>query len=336
TEYEQEVAGDVNQLLVLNTSGKPLYLMPGEVISGGKQDRTIGEEVVIKSSDQPAPIGVFCVEQGRWQGRSVAQLAELISVEGVSISAAAGGTGASVEEVDVTAVAEAANRGQFVASVGQVSKDVRLAVQAKKAQGKVWESVGQLNAVVGNDSASSNLSAVFSKGDIAENLAKYIERLRSVGETNQIVGVAVAVNGKMLSVDVFESTPLFRKLWPKLLKSYALDAVAATGAKDDADPATFCTIDQCLAFVAAARAGKTEADKSADGAVVSRTDSQAAASFAYYDAEVAEETGIAAGVATGGAGFGGGGGFGNVNPAPANGNNAGTTAQPVHSSILAN
>jgi hypothetical protein len=26
-------------------------------------------------------------------------------------------------------------------------------------------------------------------------------------------------------MDVFESTPLFRKLWPKLLKSYALDAV---------------------------------------------------------------------------------------------------------------
>ena len=42
----------------------------------------------------------------------------------------------------------------------------------------------------------------------------------------------VAINGKIESVDIFESTPLFRKLWPKLLQSYALDALHASDAVD--------------------------------------------------------------------------------------------------------
>ena len=39
----------------------------------------------------------------------------------------------------------------------------------------------------------------------------------------------VAVNGRFEQIDVFESTPLFNKLWPKLLKSYALDAANTNG-----------------------------------------------------------------------------------------------------------
>ena len=57
--------GEVNTLMVINTSDKPLYLMPGEVIYGGKQNRTIGEELVIQPSDKPTPIDAYCVEQGR-------------------------------------------------------------------------------------------------------------------------------------------------------------------------------------------------------------------------------------------------------------------------------
>ena len=53
-------------------------------------------------------------------------------------------------------------------------------------------------------------------------------------QVSESVGVIVAVSGEMHSLDVFESTPLFQKLWPKLLKSYALDA--ANNASDDSAP----------------------------------------------------------------------------------------------------
>jgi hypothetical protein len=59
-------------------------------------------------------------------------------------------------------------------------------------------------------------------------------------------------------MDVFESTPLFRKLWPKLLKSYALDAVN----EETAGTATkAATQNQAIAFLretAKANSGQVE------------------------------------------------------------------------------
>lgn len=55
----------VNTLLVRNKSDRPLYLMPGEIVVGGSQDRTIGNEIVIQPNTEPVPIDVFCVEHGR-------------------------------------------------------------------------------------------------------------------------------------------------------------------------------------------------------------------------------------------------------------------------------
>ena len=65
----RDCQNQVNELLVVNRSEKPLYLMPGEVIIGGDQDRTIGQELVIAADGKPIAIDVFCVEHGRWGGR---------------------------------------------------------------------------------------------------------------------------------------------------------------------------------------------------------------------------------------------------------------------------
>ena len=65
-----EVQGDVNRLVLKNSSSKPLYLMPGEIIVGGKQDRTIAQETIIAPGPKLVPIDVFCVEHGRWSGRA--------------------------------------------------------------------------------------------------------------------------------------------------------------------------------------------------------------------------------------------------------------------------
>ncbi len=39
-----EAAADVNRLTLVNRSQRPLYLMPGEIVVGGKQDRSIAKE----------------------------------------------------------------------------------------------------------------------------------------------------------------------------------------------------------------------------------------------------------------------------------------------------
>src|SRR5213592_4751072 len=60
----------VNQLVLINRSKRPLLLLAGELVSGGKQDRVIGKDRIVPVGAPPLPLDVFCVEHGRWTGSS--------------------------------------------------------------------------------------------------------------------------------------------------------------------------------------------------------------------------------------------------------------------------
>src|SRR5262249_47712787 len=57
--------GAVNSLTFVNQSPQPVFVLAGEVILGGKQDRIIGRNTVVPAkTTQEVP--VYCVEHGRW------------------------------------------------------------------------------------------------------------------------------------------------------------------------------------------------------------------------------------------------------------------------------
>src|SRR5258708_35789002 len=56
---------------------------------------------------------------------------------------------------------------------------------------------------------------------IEQNYQSLIKQLRD----RKAVGVVVAVNGRIIWCDVFASTELLEKYWPKLVRSYASEAV---------------------------------------------------------------------------------------------------------------
>ena len=60
----------VNQLMLINNSSRPLLLLAGEIVSGGKQDRVIGKDRIVPAESDPIDLSVFCVEPGRWVGTS--------------------------------------------------------------------------------------------------------------------------------------------------------------------------------------------------------------------------------------------------------------------------
>src|SRR6266436_3808758 len=63
-------SASVNQLVLINRSKRPLLLLAGELVSGGKQDRIIGKDRIVPVGAEPLPLDVFCVEHGRWTGDS--------------------------------------------------------------------------------------------------------------------------------------------------------------------------------------------------------------------------------------------------------------------------
>jgi hypothetical protein len=284
---EQENA-DVNHLMVLNRSDKPLYLMPGEIIYGGEQDRTIGEEAIIPPGKKPVAIEVYCVEQGRWASRDDAETSE-------ALVRLAGSSGQSLDAKARQKLAEEAKQGKFVAHAGSLTKGGRAAVQEGKGQQEVWKKVGEANASSGAQSQSDAFTANYTNPQVLQQLQAYVKALeRPVGNHRQVVGAIVAINGKVEAVDVFQSTPLFQKIWPKLLKSHALDAFDVAG---EADAKKTCTPSDANEFLRTAMQATVEKKSNSQGGlVVTKRDSEKVMSFS---------------AGMGGMGMGGmGGGFG--------------------------
>jgi hypothetical protein len=267
------VAGQVNRLVVTNESGKPLYLMPGETITGGKQDRTLAQSLVIANDGKPVEVNVFCVEHGRWALRSEGQTAQL----------AASLYGLKTDAKQTIELSKAAAGGQLVLGGTTVTKDNRLQINAGSTQSDVWDNVAKINVATGNLSSSGAYTENFFSKDVTDKFQPYVTALeKSVAGTERIVGVVVAVDGRIELADVFESTPLFRKLWPKLLKSYALDALGSAKPDDKA-----CADGEALAFLKQAQSAAVEKSDQQPGVIVVTRSSDRVASFSCAPADAA-------------------------------------------------
>ena len=191
----------VNSLVLVNNSKRPLLLLAGEIVTGGKQDRVIGKDRIVPPQSDPIDLGVFCVEPGRW-------------------------------------VAHSEKFGGF-SNLAQPS--VRINAMANQNQQMVWDSVRESQAKVAQNvpaaapAIGGTTSYAMSMNGRAINtevdkIAAPIERdyrnvIRELRDKNA-VGVVVAVNGEILWADIFASTDLLDRYWQKLVRSYAAEAIS--------------------------------------------------------------------------------------------------------------
>ena len=204
-------SAEVNRLALTNKSGKPLVLIAGEMILGGKQDRIVGHDCIIESSNTPVPLDVFCVEHGRWSGGAA-----------FGENVAAGGSGNGRDA--------GASRTVDVMAAPLALPNIREKAQAKKSQDEVWSAVAETVTVNATSSPTGNLNSVYKDKRVNTKLDGYERAFRDRLSAGNIVGVVAAIDGKIVSADVFANHSLFQAYWPKMLKSYALEAVSITRA----------------------------------------------------------------------------------------------------------
>ncbi|MCK4252596.1 hypothetical protein KAX97_14200 [candidate division WOR-3 bacterium] len=65
----EQTNASVPTVIIKNIGTKPIYIMAGEIIIGGKQDRMVSFDVLIPKGKEVA-VSVKCVEHGRWHGKS--------------------------------------------------------------------------------------------------------------------------------------------------------------------------------------------------------------------------------------------------------------------------
>lgn len=105
--------------------------------------------------------------------------------------------------------------------------NIREKAQAKKSQDEVWSAVSETVTVNAAASATLTLNSVYENKRVNRKLSNYERAFGNKLMNRNVVGVVAAVGGKIISADVFGSHSLFQAYWPKMLKSYALEAVSA-------------------------------------------------------------------------------------------------------------
>jgi len=196
----REIADEsVNDLTFINKSEQPVFILAGEVIIGGKQDRIIGANTIIPANTTQS-VPVFCVEHGRWDN-------------------------SSKEFTTAKALAHGRLRGKA----------------SYEAQGAVWQEVAAKNQkrkTTNDTDTYRKVAQQQSDGSNAGYTKKIGEALAKIppADRARMVGYVIALNGKVATVDMFQSPRLFRKLETKLLKSYVTEAIDIVASKDAKPP----------------------------------------------------------------------------------------------------
>jgi len=207
---------EVNQLVLVNNSDRPLLLLAGEIVTGGKQDRIIGADRLVPAKSDPIDLSVFCVEPGRWVERT-AQFSSMHS---------------QMAQPSVRVPAMAAKDQQEVWNkVASTSQTVEVTAGAPLVQADNADLGGARH---GTTSYAARMAAPRVQAKIDSVAGNYDNILRELKKDNA-KGIVVAINGNLVWADLFASNDLLMRYWQKLVRSYAAESLTSASAKGQVD-----------------------------------------------------------------------------------------------------
>lgn len=214
---EEQRQPTIRSLRVNNRSQRLVFVLPGTVVLGGWQDRVIATAAVLEPGVQTVDLSAFCVEPARWH----------------------------------------ATRGRNFYISG--AKDlhyaphrIRYASLHRRSQGEVWEETGAYKrlacAAIAAPLVSSSLRDVIEYEHLAAQVAELTQQLQqALTSYPRANGVAFALNGILVEIDLFGSRQLLEICYPTLVQSYIRDAVILRSARheqEEVSPEEICRLAQ--------------------------------------------------------------------------------------------
>jgi len=188
-------SGSVPQLRVTNKGEVRTFLMAGEQLSGGKQNRVLNASIMVAPHSE-LPIPVSCVERGRWGYRSP----------------------------NFSGCGSSSNSRLRKTMHSSVTRHYRASGTARCDQGAVWNEVDRKITETCGSSPTSVLQDAYES--TTEWLNGFLDQLDCPTDAS---GVVFAYDGKIVGFDLFDHPATLAKLWPKLLRAYAIDVPKKDG-----------------------------------------------------------------------------------------------------------
>ncbi len=187
-------AGSVPELKFVNEAKLPVFLLDGEELIGAKQNRVLNLSILVPAG-KTLVIPVSCVERGRWRHRSQ----EFASAPHAHF---------------------AEGRAK---RMSHVTDSMKVSGQRHSDQGMVWMDIDQKISKLAASSDTSAMSDIFERHTAA--LEDYV---RAFAPEKGQTGIMFGIDGRVTGFDLFDCPTTLRKLYPKLLRSYALDALSTS------------------------------------------------------------------------------------------------------------
>lgn len=188
---EVSESGSVPELLFRNTGTKPVFVVDGEELLGAKQNRIVNISIMVPAKTD-LKIPVSCVEAGRWN-RTSRQF-------------------------------KSASRTHFAAGRARKMREVNASMNAGRArrsdQGRVWSEIDEKAERMQARSSTSAAAEMYNVH--RASLDEYLDAFHV--EEGQ-VGTVFMIEGHNHGIDLFDSSTAAVAMHPKLVESYALDAI---------------------------------------------------------------------------------------------------------------
>ncbi len=191
---EVSEGGSVPELKFVNEAGQPVFLLDGEELVGAKQNRVLNLSILVPAG-KTLIVPVSCVERGRWHHRSR----------------------------EFSSAARAYYAEGRARKMSQVSSSMRSWGERHSDQGAVWSDLDDKFDRLAASSPTSAMSDIYE-----QHSAKLEDYVQSFAPAEGQVGMMFAIDGRIVGFDLFDCAETLRKLFPKLIRSYALDALDAS------------------------------------------------------------------------------------------------------------
>jgi hypothetical protein len=241
-------------LTVDNRADVPLFIQAGDIVKGGTQDRVLPYDQLVAPGTNMLPLSVFCVESGRSFPR------------GDELSTA------------------------FQSSTEQLpGKRLHLAARYHKSQAEVWQGVRDLQIALARNIggpvqsplSQTSLQLTLESPRLQQAVGAYLDELAMVPmNKDDVIGVAVAINGRFQGAEIYATSALFQDLWLKQLRA---SAVAAVAERQPGAALAVPTVEAVEQFLADAEAGASCQHRATNGTRVLRQESPLAVLFDTCD-----------------------------------------------------
>jgi len=236
-------SGSVPELRFVNKGERPVLLVDGEELVGAKQNRILNLTILVPDRAE-LKIPVSCVERGRWSDRSAA----------------------------VTTAPRAQSAKARANKTASVSISLKETGRRDSDQQQTWHDVEMMLCDLGVQSRTSAMSDgyEFHSNDLDESV-------RTLSPLEGQSGAVFAVNHEIVGLDLFDHSSTFRKLLPKLVRSYAVESLRCVGTDARPEPPGARTVHRFLESVIEAKAESFHAIGEGEDLRVQETNLSAAA-----------------------------------------------------------